>query len=47
MVVGGQYVVGMQGGQGHALRVVEHLIEKIRAADRGETPAEPETADAR
>ena len=48
MVVGGQYVVGMQGGQGHALRVVEHLIEKIKAADRGkETAAVAATADAR
>ena len=33
LLVGGRYVVGMDGGQRHALDVVEHLIEEIRAAD--------------
>ncbi|MEM7000384.1 MAG: thiol:disulfide interchange protein DsbA/DsbL [Pseudomonadota bacterium] len=39
MLVGGRYVVGMQGGQSHALNVVEYLIEKIRAEESGSTSA--------
>lgn len=33
LLVGGQYVVGMAGGQQRALRVAEHLIKKIREAE--------------
>ena len=39
LLVGGQYVVGMTGGQKRALQVAEHLIEKIRAQEAGDTPA--------
>ncbi len=33
LVVAGRYVVNMNGGQGRALEVVDHLIEKIRAEE--------------
>ena len=33
LLVGGQYVVGIAGGQQRALRVAEYLIEKIRKAE--------------
>ena len=33
MVVGGRYVVDMNGGAGQALRVMKHLVEKIQAEE--------------
>lgn len=36
LVVGGRYVVSMEGGQRNALRIVDHLVDKMRA---------PETSD--
>ena len=35
LVVGGRYLVGMDGGQGRALEVVEYLINKIRNEESG------------
>ena len=32
MIVANKYVVTMQGGQGRALQVIEHLVEQERAA---------------
>ena len=33
LVVAGRYVVGMDGGQGRALEIVDHLIAEVRGAD--------------
>lgn len=42
LLVGGQYVIGMDGGQQRVLDIAEHLIEKIRTAESAST--EPDTA---
>ena len=39
LVVDGRYVVGMEGGQGRALEVVDHLLEKIRAEAHASAPS--------
>ena len=35
VLVGGRYVVSMQGGQGRAIEVVDHLVKKIQAEESG------------